>query len=205
MLPYRCARVVRRRRRARTRRKTTSVRRIRTRSSQMNAIMSTNKFSRSFFLSVYIIELFTDIDVAVHVISQPHESSHCVHPQIQEAPETVPTGEMPRTMLATVDRTLVGVVAPGSRVNLVGIYTVFSSQERGASDAIRHPYVSNLDLFNTLSLAALKFSYSYLQIIISLILGFVVRFDVLAYNAMRPASDALRFASHHQVGFKKNI
>jgi DNA replication licensing factor MCM5 len=61
--------------------------------------------------------------------------------KLQEAPETIPTGEMPRHMLATVDRVLTGVVAPGTRVTLVGIYTVFSSQERGASEAVRHPYL----------------------------------------------------------------
>jgi len=61
--------------------------------------------------------------------------------KLQEAPETIPTGEMPRHMLATVDRALTGIVAPGTRVTLVGIYTVFSSQERGASEAVRHPYL----------------------------------------------------------------
>jgi DNA replication licensing factor MCM5 len=61
--------------------------------------------------------------------------------KLQEAPETIPTGEMPRHMLATVDRVLTGVVAPGTRVTLVGIYTVFASQERGASEAVRHPYL----------------------------------------------------------------
>lgn len=61
--------------------------------------------------------------------------------KVQESPETVPTGEMPRHMLATLDRALVGTVAPGTRVVLVGVYTVFASQERGAAEAVRHPYV----------------------------------------------------------------
>ena len=41
--------------------------------------------------------------------------------KLQEAPELIPTGEMPRTFLVTVDRDLTDKVTPGNRVKLVGI------------------------------------------------------------------------------------
>ena len=50
--------------------------------------------------------------------------------KIQEAPELVPTGEMPRTLLMVVDRELTDKVTPGNRVVVVGI---LSSQNK--SDA----------------------------------------------------------------------
>ncbi len=43
----------------------------------------------------------------------------------QEKPEDVPTGEMPRTVALVVDRHLVGRVTPGTRVNVVGIYSTY--------------------------------------------------------------------------------
>lgn len=44
--------------------------------------------------------------------------------KLQEAPDDVPTGEMPRQMLLSVNRFLVDKVAPGTRVQVVGIHTV---------------------------------------------------------------------------------
>ena len=41
--------------------------------------------------------------------------------KLQEAPELIPTGEMPRTFLMTVDRELTDIVTPGNRVKIVGI------------------------------------------------------------------------------------
>lgn len=68
--------------------------------------------------------------------------------KLQEAPEDVPTGELPRTILLTVDRTLVQQIVPGARVTVVGISSVFSS---GNSDrdskgkdravALKQPYI----------------------------------------------------------------
>lgn len=42
---------------------------------------------------------------------------------LQEKPEDVPTGELPRNILMTVDRALVGTIAPGTRVTAVAIYS----------------------------------------------------------------------------------
>lgn len=43
--------------------------------------------------------------------------------QLQERPEDVPTGELPRNILMTVDRAMVGTIAPGTRVTAVAIYS----------------------------------------------------------------------------------
>ncbi len=44
--------------------------------------------------------------------------------KIQEAPELIPVGEIPRNYLLYCDRTLVNQVAPGTRVTVVGIQCV---------------------------------------------------------------------------------
>jgi len=44
---------------------------------------------------------------------------------MQERPEDVPTGELPRSMQLIVDRHLVGQVAPGTRVTIYGIYSIY--------------------------------------------------------------------------------
>lgn len=43
---------------------------------------------------------------------------------MQEAPELIPTGEMPRTFLLTVDRELTDKVTPGNRVKIIGILSI---------------------------------------------------------------------------------
>jgi DNA replication licensing factor MCM5 len=47
--------------------------------------------------------------------------------KLQEAPDMVPVGELPRHMLLVVDRHLTGKVVPGSRVIATGIYSTFQS------------------------------------------------------------------------------
>jgi DNA replication licensing factor MCM5 len=47
--------------------------------------------------------------------------------KLQEAPDMVPVGELPRHMLLSVDRYLTGKVVPGSRVVATGIYSTFQS------------------------------------------------------------------------------
>lgn len=42
--------------------------------------------------------------------------------RLQERPEDIPTGELPRTLLMVADRHLVGRVTPGSRLVVTGIY-----------------------------------------------------------------------------------
>lgn len=68
--------------------------------------------------------------------------------KLQERPEDVPTGDLPRSMMCLVDRKLCGAVSPGTRVTAVGILSVFQSHDRGSKKgdqattvAVRQPYL----------------------------------------------------------------
>jgi len=63
--------------------------------------------------------------------------------KLQEAPEAVPTGEMPRTVLMTVDRRLVDKASPGNRVTVTGILSVMSQGGDGKV-AVRTSYLQVL-------------------------------------------------------------
>jgi len=62
--------------------------------------------------------------------------------KLQEKPEEVPTGELPRTVLLVADRHLVNRVTPGTRVNVVGIYSTFKGKamEKGSA-SLQQPYI----------------------------------------------------------------
>ena len=49
--------------------------------------------------------------------------------KLQEAPDMVPVGELPRHMLLSVDRYLTGKVVPGSRVIATGIYSTYEASK----------------------------------------------------------------------------
>lgn len=51
--------------------------------------------------------------------------------KLQEAPEMVPTGEMPRSVLVAVERGLVDKAAPGTRVTVLAIASLFTSAAGG--------------------------------------------------------------------------
>jgi len=51
--------------------------------------------------------------------------------KLQEAPERVPTGEMPRSVLLAVERALVDVAPPGTRVSVLAIPTLFTTNGGG--------------------------------------------------------------------------
>lgn len=64
--------------------------------------------------------------------------------KLQEAPDMVPVGELPRHMLLSADRYLTGKVVPGSRVIASGIYSQFQSSKQksgGTAAALRQPYL----------------------------------------------------------------
>jgi len=77
--------------------------------------------------------------------------------KLQEAPEEVPTGEMPRTIMIVVDRQLADRVPPGSRISVVAIASVIPDNSgkgnggstanaapagrQGARLAVRQPYL----------------------------------------------------------------
>jgi DNA replication licensing factor MCM5 len=67
--------------------------------------------------------------------------------KLQETPEDVPTGEMPRHLMLSVERHLVDKVPPGTRVSVMGISMVFNSGSKnqggggGSQVAVRTPYL----------------------------------------------------------------
>ncbi|KQK01163.1 DNA replication licensing factor MCM5 [Brachypodium distachyon] len=64
--------------------------------------------------------------------------------KLQENPEDVPTGELPRNVLLSVDRHLVQTIVPGTRLTVVGIYSVFqasgTANHKGAV-GVKQPYI----------------------------------------------------------------
>ncbi|EGS21015.1 DNA replication licensing factor mcm5-like protein [Thermochaetoides thermophila DSM 1495] len=77
-----------------------------------------------------------------------HEKSKFVDQQIiklQEAPDQVPVGELPRHVLISADRYLVNRVVPGSRCTVMGIFSIYqnkgSKSSTGGAVAIRTPYL----------------------------------------------------------------
>ena len=78
-----------------------------------------------------------------------HESSQFVDQQIiklQEAPDQVPVGELPRHVLISTDRYLTNRVVPGSRCMVTGIFSIYQNKQSKASNstaavAIRTPYL----------------------------------------------------------------
>ncbi|EKX46259.1 MCM5 DNA replication licensing minichromosome maintenance protein 5 [Guillardia theta CCMP2712] len=67
--------------------------------------------------------------------------------KIQELPEQVPTGEMPRHITVTLDRHLVGRVVPGAVISAAGIFTILNQKPRQASaSSVRVPYLRALGI-----------------------------------------------------------
>ncbi|KAG0289361.1 minichromosome maintenance protein 5 [Linnemannia gamsii] len=75
-----------------------------------------------------------------------HDKSTCVDQQIlklQESPDDVPVGELPRHVLLSADRDLTNRVVPGSRATIMGVYSVFQTKPGKGNNAIaiRTPYI----------------------------------------------------------------
>ncbi|KAH6655126.1 DNA replication licensing factor mcm5 [Truncatella angustata] len=77
-----------------------------------------------------------------------HEKSQFVDQQViklQEAPDQVPVGELPRHVLISADRYLTNRVVPGSRCTVMGIFSIYqnkaSKSSGGNAVAIRTPYL----------------------------------------------------------------
>lgn len=79
--------------------------------------------------------------------------------KLQELPESVPTGEMPRSITLSCDRYLTDLVSPGVRIDVIGIYSVSGAAAPGVgreskkmssgsslSISARAPYVRVLGL-----------------------------------------------------------
>ncbi|KAI1004201.1 DNA replication licensing factor [Podosphaera aphanis] len=78
-----------------------------------------------------------------------HESSQFIDQQViklQEAPDQVPVGELPRHVLISTDRYLTNRVVPGSRCIVTGIFSIYQNKQSKGSNAtsaiaIRTPYL----------------------------------------------------------------
>lgn len=95
-----------------------------------------------------------------------HEKSRFVDQQIiklQEAPDQVPVGELPRHVLVSADRYLTNRVVPGSRCTIMGIFSIYQSKASKNSStsgavAIRTPYLRAVGVQTSLDQAAKGFS-----------------------------------------------
>ncbi|EWZ28003.1 MCM2/3/5 family-domain-containing protein [Fusarium oxysporum Fo47] len=91
-----------------------------------------------------------------------HEKSHFVDQQIiklQEAPDQVPVGELPRHVLISADRYLTNRVVPGSRCTVMGIFSIFQNKasknsSNGGAVAIRTPYLRAVGIRSDIDQAA---------------------------------------------------
>ncbi|KAF2153351.1 MCM-domain-containing protein [Myriangium duriaei CBS 260.36] len=75
-----------------------------------------------------------------------HEKCQFIDQQViklQEAPDDVPVGELPRHILISADRYLTNRVVPGSRCTIMGVFSIYqsSNKKNAAAVAIRNPYL----------------------------------------------------------------
>ena len=77
-----------------------------------------------------------------------HEKCQFIDQQVlklQEAPDQVPVGELPRHILISADRYLANRVVPGTRCTIVGVFSIYQSKGAKTSSAsaaaIRNPYI----------------------------------------------------------------
>ncbi|KAG4256514.1 minichromosome maintenance protein 5 [Fusarium proliferatum] len=91
-----------------------------------------------------------------------HEKSQFVDQQIiklQEAPDQVPVGELPRHVLISADRYLTNRVVPGSRCTVMGIFSIYQNKasknsSNGGAVAIRTPYLRAVGIQSDIDQAA---------------------------------------------------
>ncbi|RGP77726.1 minichromosome maintenance 5 cell division control 46 [Fusarium longipes] len=91
-----------------------------------------------------------------------HEKSRFVDQQIiklQEAPDQVPVGELPRHVLISADRYLTNRVVPGSRCTVTGIFSIYQNKasknsSTGGAVAIRTPYLRAVGIQSDIDQAA---------------------------------------------------
>ena len=66
--------------------------------------------------------------------------------KLQEAPELIPTGEMPRSLVLIVDRELTDKVTPGNRVKVVAILGIHSREAGGGNERVNSSYLRVIGL-----------------------------------------------------------
>lgn len=74
------------------------------------------------------LSCLADMKMDLHMSWQSAEALHSM--PVQERPEDVPTGELPRNILMAVDRSMVGTIAPGTRITAVAIYSTVQVRAR---------------------------------------------------------------------------
>ena len=75
-----------------------------------------------------------------------HERCQFIDQQViklQEAPDEVPVGELPRHILISADRYLANRVVPGSRCSIMGVFSIYQPKggKKDSAVAIRNPYI----------------------------------------------------------------
>ncbi|KAJ5462670.1 Nucleic acid-bindingOB-fold [Penicillium sp. IBT 31633x] len=88
-----------------------------------------------------------------------HEKCQFVDQQVlklQEAPDQVPVGELPRHVLISADRYLANRVVPGSRCTVMGIFSIYQAKggKKEAAVAIRNPYLRAVGITSDLDQTA---------------------------------------------------
>lgn len=96
-----------------------------------------------------------------------HEKSQFVDQQVlklQEAPDQVPVGELPRHVSISADRYLANRVVPGSRCTVMGIFSIYQKggKKDGGAVAIRTPYLRAVGISTDLDHTA-KGSYLFTE------------------------------------------
>lgn len=96
-----------------------------------------------------------------------HEKSQFVDQQVlklQEAPDQVPVGELPRHVSISADRYLANRVVPGSRCTVMGIFSIYQKggKKDGGAVAIRTPYLRAVGIATDLDHTA-KGSYLFTE------------------------------------------
>lgn len=62
--------------------------------------------------------------------------------KIQECPDAIPTGEVPRTYQVCCERDLVNKMVPGTRVTITGVYTIMERKTLDKSQpGVKLPYI----------------------------------------------------------------
>ncbi|GFR48027.1 hypothetical protein Agub_g9859 [Astrephomene gubernaculifera] len=81
--------------------------------------------------------------------------------KLQEKPEDVPTGELPRTVMLVADRQCCNQVTPGTRVTVTGIYSTYKGKamDKGAV-SLQQPYIRVVSVMQEAGDAHSRFKFT---------------------------------------------
>ncbi|KAH7841952.1 hypothetical protein Vadar_024731 [Vaccinium darrowii] len=101
--------------------------------------------SRTKAKATYVTLLCKNCKNVKTVPCRPGLGGAIVPRSCDHVPQDVPTGELPRNILLSVDRQLVQTIVPGTRLTIMGIYSIFQASNSSTSHkgavAIRQPYI----------------------------------------------------------------